>query len=71
MQQSAIAQPLLARGEWKRQTMTAPGGPGSDHADAGSTRCFLAAAGTAEAGLSTLVIATMWFGAWVLSPCWA
>lgn len=50
--------------------MTAADGPDSDHGDAGSTRRFLAAAGTAVAGLSTLVIATMWLGAWLLSPCW-
>lgn len=61
---------LLARGEWKRKATTVPGGPDSAHGDAGSTRRFLAAAGTAVAALSTLVIATMWFGAWVLSPCW-
>lgn len=34
-----------------------------------TTRRFLAVAGTAVAGLSTLLIATMWLGAWVLSPC--
>lgn len=61
---------LLARGEWRRRAMTASDGPDSDHGDPGSTRRFLAAAGTAVAGLSALVIATMWLGAWVLSPCW-
>lgn len=59
---------LLARGDRQRRAMTAPDGPGSDHGDAGSTRRFRTAAGTAVAGRSTLVIATMWLGAWVLSP---
>lgn len=67
---AAAALALLARGEWRHKARTAPDGPDSDHGDAGSTRRFLAAAGTAVAGLSTLVIATMWLGAWLLSPCW-
>ena len=35
----------------------------------GETRRFLAAAATAVASLSSLVVLMMWFGAWVLSPC--
>lgn len=66
---ASLALALLARGEWKRKAMTAADGPDSNHGDPGSTRRFLAAAATAVAGLSALVIATMWFGAWVLSPC--
>ena len=34
-----------------------------------ATRRLLAAAATAVAGFSSLVIVAMWAGAWLLSPC--
>jgi hypothetical protein len=61
---------LLARGEWVRRGRQMAGGPDSDTADPRDARRFLAAAGTAVAALSGLVIAMMWFAAWVLSSCW-
>lgn len=61
---------LLARAEWAGMAGQVAGGPDSDSPDPRNARRFLAAVATAVAGLSALVILMMWFGAWVLSPCW-
>ncbi len=61
---------LLARGEWVRLASGAPDGPDSDVAQPDTVRRFLAAVATAVGALSSLVILTMWFAGWVLSPCW-
>lgn len=61
---------LLARGDWLHHGARMAGGPDTDSADPANARRFLAAVATAVAALSALVILMMWFGAWVLSPCW-
>ena len=60
---------LLARGDWRRIAMAAPHGPDHDGADRPTSRRFLAVVATAVGAISSLVIFTMWFAAWVLSPC--
>ena len=58
---------LLARSDWKHHHQPKP--PDDDAGDVRTTRRFLAMAGTAVASLSSLVVLAMWFGTWVLSPC--
>jgi hypothetical protein len=65
----AVIFTLLARGEWSRLAAATPAGPDSDIAQPASVRRFLAVVATAVGSLSSLVILTMWFAAWVLSPC--
>jgi hypothetical protein len=60
---------LLARGEWVRLAAVAADGPDNDGAQPDNVRRFLAAVATAVGALSSLVILTMWFAGWVLSPC--
>ena len=60
---------VLARGEWARLAAASADGPDSDMAQPENVRRFLAAVATAVGGLSSLVILTMWFAGWVLSPC--
>jgi heme/copper-type cytochrome/quinol oxidase subunit 3 len=60
---------VLARAEWSRLAATSPQGPDNDTAAPQNVRRFLAVVATAVGGLSTLVILTMWFAGWVLSPC--
>lgn len=65
----AILFTVMARAEWSRRSLAEPHGSDSDLADPGSVRRFLAAVATAVGALSALVILTMWFAGWVLSPC--
>ncbi|HWI84007.1 hypothetical protein [Ramlibacter sp.] len=67
----ALAFTLMARAEWSRLAPAAPGGPDSDLAQPDSVRRFLAAVATAVGAISSLVILTMWFAGWVLSPCFS
>lgn len=60
---------VMARTEWSQRSLAAPHGPDGDVADPGGVRRFLAAVATAVGALSGLVILTMWFAGWVLSPC--
>lgn len=57
----AFGESSLHRGE--------PQSPDSDEAHPPVPRRFLADVAAAVAGLSALVIVTMWFTLWVLSPC--
>jgi hypothetical protein len=59
----------LAHRDWSRRSgiSATPDGEGNGPVE---TRRFLAAAGTAVAALSSLVVLMMWVAAWVLSPCW-
>jgi hypothetical protein len=59
---------VLARRQWSAEAGLADAQDRQTQGR-GETRRFLAAAGTAVAALSSLVILMMWFGAWVLSPC--
>lgn len=59
----------LARRGWSRRSGISATPDGDGHGPL-ETRRFLAAAGTAVAALSSLVILMMWVAAWVLSPCW-
>ncbi|HEY0884067.1 MAG TPA: hypothetical protein VGE20_02225 [Ramlibacter sp.] len=65
----AVLFTAIARAEWSRRSLAAPHGPDSDLPDPGNVRRFLAAVATAVGALSALVILTMWFAGWVLSPC--
>jgi hypothetical protein len=65
----ALVFTVLARGEWTRLALAAPDGPDSDLPQPDSVRRFLAVVATAVGALSSLVILTMWFAGWVLSPC--
>jgi hypothetical protein len=59
---------VLARRHWRLRTGVASV---DDERSSGrmETRRVLAAAGTAVAVLSSLVVLMMWFAAWALSPC--
>jgi hypothetical protein len=57
-----------ARGGWSPHGHSVVGAD-ADSADAGTTRAFLAAAGTAVGALSAFTVLTMWIVIWVLSPC--
>ena len=59
---------LLAVGDWSARRAE-PGGPDSDHGNPGATRRFLSLVAIAVSAISALVIAAMWFGLMVLSPC--
>jgi CBS-domain-containing membrane protein len=58
----------LAFRDWKHHYHE-PAPPDHDSSDPRTSRRFLAMVGTAVGSISCLVIAAMWFGAWVLSPC--
>ena len=62
---------LLAAREWRRlHADAAPGTtPDSDAPMPAVRQRFLAAAATGVGALFTLVVASQWFAAWVLSPC--
>jgi len=62
---------LLAAREWRRlhhDVATVPT-PDSDAPMPAVRQRFLAAAATGVGALFTLVVASQWFAAWVLSPC--
>jgi hypothetical protein len=61
---------LIAQGVWRKGALVAPHGLDSDGADRPTSRRFLAAVAAAVGAISSLVILTMWFAAWVLSPCY-
>ncbi len=56
---------LMARGAAMPSAIT----PDEDVADPPATRHFLAVVASAVGALSALVVAGMWIGAWILSPC--
>ena len=62
---------LLAAREWRRlRTDVAAGStPDSDAPMPAVRQRFLAAAATGVGALFTLLVASQWFAAWVLSPC--
>ena len=65
----AVLFTVMARGEWSRLALDSPQGPDHDAAAPQNVRRFLAVVATAVGGLSSLLILTMWFAGWVLSPC--
>ena len=59
----------LGHRDWHRRSGVSATPDGDGHGPV-ETRRFLAAAGTAVAALSSLLVLMMWVAAWVLSPCW-
>jgi hypothetical protein len=65
---AVLALLVLAVGDWSLRRAE-PGGGDSDHGTPGATRRFLSLLAIAVSALSALVVAAMWFGLLVLSPC--
>jgi hypothetical protein len=68
---ACLAATLLAAHEWRRLRGEPPADAtlDSDAAAPVVRRRFMAATAAGVALLFTLVVATQWFAAWVLSPC--
>ena len=66
-----LAPTLLAVYEWRRLHAESPASPTPDDDAAWPAvrQRFFAAAATGVGALFTLVVASQWFAAWVLSPC--
>ena len=66
---ACLACTLLAAHEWLRLHAAAPDGVDDDAPFPATRNRFLAACATVVGGLFTLVVASQWMAAWVVSPC--
>jgi hypothetical protein len=68
---ACLAATWLAAREWRRLGREHSTGIGldSDAAEPGLQHRFLAAIATWMGGLFSLVVASQWFAAWIISPC--